>query len=90
MKLATKIFILLQILDIALTFFALRWNLAEEMNPFGFTAGFILFKFVVIIGVACVIEKVTFGKLIYLVLAVPFLVVIWNIVNIIFSLVYFR
>lgn len=90
-KLETKVFILLQILDIALTFFALRLDLANELNPFGFTAGFILFKFFVIVGVSYVLERVDFGKLVYIILFIPFFVVIWNSINIIFSLsLYFR
>lgn len=91
MKWSTKIFILFQILDIALTFFALSWGLANEMNPFGFTISLIIFKFTVIIGVSIILELVNFGKLVYIVLLVPILVVIWNLINIILGVfLYFR
>jgi len=91
MKLSTKLFILFQILDIALTFFAIRWGLATEMNPLGFTPGLIIYKFVATLTVAFFLEKLNFGKLAYILVGFPLLVVIWNIINIVFSLVlYFR
>lgn len=86
MKLVTKIFILFEIVDIALTFFAIRLGLAYEINPNGFTIKLILAKFFVIILVAVCMEKVNFGKLVYLFPIIPILTVMWNILVIITSI----
>jgi len=87
MKLTTKIFILLQTLDIALTFFGIQWGIGTEANPLGFRVSTILLKFAVIIFVAYCLEKVNFGKLANLVLIPSFFFVYYNCFVIVFVLI---
>ena len=87
MKLSTRLFILFEILDLALTFFAIRWGLGFEVNPIGFTVFLILLKGVSVLFVAYVIEHVDFGWLVWILVVGMYLVVWWNMIVIFIELV---
>jgi len=86
MKKSTKLFIFLELFDILLTVIAVEFLGLWEINPLGYKPSTFIFKFLVIVGVSYTLEKFDFGKLIYILLAVPFLVVIWNIIVILVTL----
>ena len=74
----TRVFILAQTLDIAMTFAILRFNLAVEMNPFGFTPRLILTKFFVIIFVVYVLERFKMPKISWIIPGFSVLICVWN------------
>jgi len=78
LKLPTRLFILFQILDLALTFFAIRWGLAYEVNPVGFTPLLVLLKGVSTLGISYLIEKINFGWLSWILIVIMGVTVSWN------------
>ena len=78
MKPITRIFILAQTLDLALTFYAIRMGIAFEMNPIGFTVDMVLTKFAAILFVAWVIENKDLPRISWIIPIISVLVVVWN------------
>lgn len=78
MKPITRIFLLTQILDLALTYYAIKNVIAFEVNPLGLTVELILLKAMVIGLVAYVLEKTNLPKLVWIVPIITTLVVVWN------------
>jgi len=73
----TRLHLLAHLTDLALTFLAVRWGLAWEANPLGFTAGTVALKFAVVAIVAVVLNRLTV-RLAWVVPGIPVLVCAWN------------
>jgi len=73
----TRLHLLAHTLDLALTFLAVRWGLAGELNPLGFTAGTVALKFIVVLAVAVALQKLT-SPLAWIIPALPVAVCAWN------------
>ena len=81
MKSITRIFLIFQILDIIITYFAYSSGIFWEVNPRGFSLAIVILKVVGIIFVCHLLEKVTFkSKLLLIVPAISVMVVVWNLV----------
>jgi len=78
MKPITRIFLLTQILDLTLTYYAIKSVIAFEVNPLGLTIELVLLKAMVIGLVAYVLEKTNLPKLVWIVPIITTLVVVWN------------
>jgi hypothetical protein len=85
MKLITRLHLAAHTIDLALTFLAVRWRLAGELNPLGFNAVSVGLKFIVVMLVAVVLEKIKILRLTWLIVVIPVLFVAWNGFNIVFS-----
>jgi len=88
LKLPTRLFILFQILDLSLTFFAIRWGLAYEANPVGFTPMLVLVKGTSTLLIAHLLDTLDFGWLVWIPVAGMYTVVWWNIAVIIIEFIY--
>jgi len=81
MKPITRIFLIFQLLDIIITYFAYASGLVWEANPLGFSLAVVLLKVAGIIFVCHLLEKITYkSKLILIVPTTSVMVVIWNLV----------
>lgn len=81
MKLITKLFVLAQELDILTTLYGIYFLNCKELNPLGLEMGLAL-KLVGVIIVCFILEKVdVWPPLIWLVPVIPFITVLWNIIN---------
>ena len=87
MKPITRIFLIFQLLDIIITYFAYRSGLVWEANPIGFGLDVVLLKVGMIVLVCYLLEKVTFkSRLISIIPIISGLVVVWNIFVVVFEL----
>lgn len=81
MKPITRIFLIFQLLDIIITYFAYYSGLVWEANPLGFSLAVVLLKVAGIILVVYYLERITYkSKLILIVPVVSVMVVVWNLV----------
>ena len=78
MKSITRIFLLTQILDLTLTYYAIKNVIAFEINPLGLTVELILLKAMVIVLVAYLLEKTNLPKLVWIIPIITTLAVVWN------------
>lgn len=85
MKIITRLHVLAHTIDLALTFLAVRWGLAGEMNPLGFNAPVVGLKFIVVLLVAVILERIRVFRFTWVVVIIPVLVVAWNGINIVWG-----
>jgi hypothetical protein len=75
-------FITLQLLDLALTAYALEHGLAREINPLGFDDRVIVLKFSAAVAVFLVVQFVKLPRLAWVVVWISYAVAVWNAVNV--------
>lgn len=87
-KLITKIFILFQILDIVITFLAIRFGSVTELNPLGFNTRTIILKLLSILIISLLLERMDLPKIAWSIPSVGIFAFFWNISMIIWRFLF--